>query len=250
MENDSVGGGGGGEEEKNVSKGANKGAKAYTEEIDVNLESKDTKNDNKDDYKKDTENEEEKDNGDIDKNKIKWFRNVNWTSVLNNSIEKMKNKEEKKHVSANIGLSNKKKKKLRSVSYSEFENKNKNKNKLSELENKNKNVLRLIVDLDEEVEDSYVDDNGNKYNTDNRSYDGDNDNNYNIKNEYDGKNDIRNDNEKLIGVDSAPQTGFLEVDIESLEYDLIWSESNIKRHKLLTRIICDWLDLLVTFEYL
>jgi hypothetical protein len=49
--------------------------------------------------------------------------------------------------------------------------------------------------------------------------------------------------------DEVPQ-GFLEMDLGPLECNAVWTKGAVRRHKLLTRIIADWLDLLVAFEYL
>ena len=170
---------------------------------------------------------------------------MSWTSVLNSSIEKQKSRDEiKKFVSANIGLSNKKKKKLRSASFCEFENKNK---KLNELEKngmnaKEKKILSLVIDLsdqktnkkeEEKVEMRFI--NGNRLGEDIEMKE--------VENEVERRKIDTSSTEEV-------PRGFLEMDLGPLECNAVWTQGAVRRHKLLTRIITDWLDLLVAFEYL
>ena len=53
-----------------------------------------------------------------------------------------------------------------------------------------------------------------------------------------------------LGSENGEQEGFLGLDILPLNYDMIWSKGAVEKHKLLSRIICDWLDLLVVCNYL
>ena len=180
----------------------------------------------------------------IENESIDWIDKVSWTSVLNSSIEKQKSRDEiKKFVSANIGLSNKKKKKLRSASFCEFENKNKKLNEMKSdgMNTKEKKILSLVIDLsdqknkkeDEKAEMRLI--SGNRLAEDSKMKE--------VEKEVEG----RKIDTSLTG--EVPQ-GFLEMDLGPLECNAVWTKGAVRRHKLLTRIIADWLDLLVAFEYL
>ena len=161
----------------------------------------------------------------IENETIDWLGKVTWTSVLDSSIEKQKSREEvKKFVSANIGLSNKKKKKLRSASFCEFENKNKklNEMKTNGMNKKEKKILSLVIDLGDKEKE---------------------------------KEKEEKEKEKGRNLDYSQKTtdvpqGFLEMDLGPLECNAVWTQGAVRRHKLLARVISDWLDLLVAFEYL
>ena len=104
---------------------------------------------------------------------------------------------------------------MRSKSYFELESKNKNKNKSDDddINRNNDNIITLLIDKkDKNILDDYI----------------------NIE--------IGNENEE--------ESDFLEIDVLPLSCDVTWSEGAIEKHKLLSRIICDWLDLLVVCNYL
>jgi hypothetical protein len=170
---------------------------------------------------------------------------VSWTSVLNSSIEKQKSRDEiKKFVSANIGLSNKKKKKLRSASFCEFENKNKKLNELKTngLNTKEKKILSLVIDLSDQKTNKKGDEK-EEMNSSNSIGVGKDIEMKEAEKELEGR---KIDTSQI---EEVPQ-GFLEMDLGPLECNAVWTKGAVRRHKLLTRIIADWLDLLVAFEYL
>ena len=168
------------------------------------------------------ENENKIEIGDEDKMKendddeISFLEKINWCSIEKETIEKNKNEDNtnklKKFGLSSNGLSNKKKKRMRSQSYFELENENKNKNSDNNLK-KNENMMKILIHKEDESK-------------------------------------IKNFVNVELGSEIGGQEGFLGADILPLNYDMIWSKGAVEKHKLLSRIICDWLDLLVVCNYL
>ena len=138
---------------------------------------------------------------------------------------------------------------MRSSTYFELEYENQNKLKVK----KDENAASIIVDLNLNLDDKIELEKLNEFNNYNENKYIDNKNNNDIKISKNGDSDnkrsikISNNNKKS---DIDLQTGILKIDIPPLDCEMIWTIGAIKRHKMLSRIICDWLELLVVCEYL
>ena len=116
--------------------------------------------------------------------------------------------------------------------------------KTNGVKTKEKKILSLVIDLSDQKKSKRGKEEGEEEMRFSNSIGVDKDNEMEkVEKEIEGRQMYSSQ------TDEVPQ-GFLEMDLGPLECNAVWTKGAVRRHKLLTRIIADWLDLLVAFEYL